>query len=112
SSHTQTQVDRVRNEPGYTREGILVGIIDTGVDCNHPARRGGFDGGYKVRYGKNMIGDMYLLENPEIGRQPDDDPMESCKVGSAGHGTHVAGIIAGKSEVCILDTRPIIYKIN
>ncbi|KAI8142150.1 peptidase S8/S53 domain-containing protein [Fennellomyces sp. T-0311] len=100
SSHTQTQVDRVRNELGYTGEGILVGIIDTGVDYNHPALGGGFGEGYKVRYGKDMIGDMYLLENPEIGRQPDDDPMESCKVGSAGqgHGTHVAGIIAGKSE--------------
>ncbi|KAI8142149.1 peptidase S8/S53 domain-containing protein [Fennellomyces sp. T-0311] len=100
SSHKQTQVDRVRNELGYTGEGILIGIIDSGIDYNHPALGSGFGEGYKVRYGKDLIGDMYQIEHPEIGRRPDDDPMESCKPGSdgQGHGTHVAGIIAGKSE--------------
>lgn len=50
--------------------GIKVGIIDTGIDYNHPEFAGRFVGGYD-----NV--------------NEDDDPFDGH-----GHGTHVAGIIA------------------
>ncbi|KAI9488327.1 peptidase S8/S53 domain-containing protein [Zychaea mexicana] len=97
--HAQTQVDRVHKELKNTGEGIIVGILDSGIDYMHPALGGGFGEGYKVRYGKDMVGDNYGLTSsvPE----PDDDPMDSCdaNTGSVGHGTHVSGIVAGKSDV-------------
>ncbi|KAI9488313.1 peptidase S8/S53 domain-containing protein [Zychaea mexicana] len=98
--HSQTQVDRVHSELNYTGKGIVVGIIDTGVDYMHPALGGGFGEGYKVRYGRDLVGDEYdgITNEP----QPDDDPMESCTPsntsGFLGHGTHIAGILAGKLD--------------
>ncbi|GFR49052.1 hypothetical protein Agub_g11078 [Astrephomene gubernaculifera] len=75
---------------GYKRLdgwGVKVGIIDTGVDYNHPALGGGFGSGFKVAYGRDFVGDAF---RPGGVPRPDADPMD-C----AGHGTHVAGVIAG-----------------
>lgn len=46
--HHLTQVDRVHKELKNTGKGIVVGIIDSGVDYYHPALGGGFGKGYKV----------------------------------------------------------------
>lgn len=60
-----------------TGKGIKVGIIDTGIDYNHPDLQKNYRGGY------DFI-------------DQDHDPMEgSTSDGSSTHGTHVAGIIAG-----------------
>ncbi|KAI8138497.1 peptidase S8/S53 domain-containing protein [Fennellomyces sp. T-0311] len=100
SSHTQTQINRVHQEFNYTGQGVLIGILDSGIDYMHPALGGGLGEGYKVRYGRDLIGNDY--ENTEdFVSPPDDDPMDGCSPespGADGHGTHVAGIIAGKSE--------------
>ena len=58
----------------------------SGIDYTHPALGGGFGEGYKVRYGKDLIGDIYQEEDPTLTRHPDDDPMESCREGSEGQG--------------------------
>ncbi|KAI9488316.1 peptidase S8/S53 domain-containing protein [Zychaea mexicana] len=97
--HMQTQVDRVHRELNYTGKGVYIGIIDTGFDYMHPALGGGIGEGYKVRFGRDLVGDAYdggLTNEPE----PDDDPMDSCTSAQTffGHGTHVAGIIAGKAD--------------
>ncbi|KAF9412815.1 hypothetical protein BGZ94_000920 [Podila epigama] len=63
-------------------KGIKVGIIDTGIDYNHPALGGCYGKGCKVAYGANFISE-------KKGEKPNDDPMD-CN----GHGTHVAGIVA------------------
>ncbi|WP_045521339.1 S8 family serine peptidase [Neobacillus niacini] len=80
------------HEEGYTGKGIKVGVIDTGIDYNHPDLKAAYKGGYD------------FVDN-------DSDPMEATYddwkkskqlefVGGASyytsHGTHVSGTIAGQ----------------
>ncbi|MFA5357896.1 MAG: S8 family serine peptidase [archaeon] len=60
-----------------TGKGIRVGVIDTGVDYKHPDLGGCLGAGCKVAGGYDFV-------------NKDEDPMDDH-----GHGTHVAGIIAG-----------------
>lgn len=57
--------------------GETVAVVDTGIDYNHPDLGGGFGPGHKVVAGYDFVNN-------------DPDPMDDN-----GHGTHVAGIIAG-----------------
>ncbi|ASJ10026.1 alkaline serine protease [Thermococcus sp. P6] len=75
TSVSQIQADRVWNSLGYDGSGVVVAVIDTGIDANHPDLKG------KVIGWKDEVN----------GRTtPYDDH---------GHGTHVAGIIAGTGSV-------------
>ncbi|MBB6450467.1 minor extracellular serine protease Vpr [Geomicrobium halophilum] len=62
--------------------GVTVGVIDTGIDYEHPDLQRNYIQGYDVIDG-------------------DDDPMETKVKGKATtfHGTHVAGIIAANGSV-------------
>ncbi|MDY6862696.1 MAG: S8 family serine peptidase [Thermodesulfobacteriota bacterium] len=64
-----------------TGKGILVAVLDTGIDYTHPDLGGGIGPGYKVIGG-------YDLENRD--RYPMDEN---------GHGTHIAGIIAANGKL-------------
>ncbi|MEM3423779.1 MAG: S8 family serine peptidase, partial [Nitrososphaeria archaeon] len=64
----------VWTDPGVDGTGMVVGVVDTGVDYTHPDLGGGW--GNKVVAGYDFGDD-------------DTDPMD-CN----GHGTHVAGIMA------------------
>jgi subtilisin family serine protease len=72
----QVGAPRVWNDYGVRGEGVVVAIIDTGIDYTHPALGGKFGPTHKVRGGRDFVND-------------DDDPMDDH-----GHGTHVAGIVA------------------
>jgi len=80
-SNTLIGADSVWTDPGVDGEGMYVGILDTGVDYNHPDLGGGLGLDYKVVAGYDF-GDL------------DTDPMD-CN----SHGTHVAGIIAANGLV-------------
>ena len=88
SPHVMTQVDLLRAD-GVRGAGIKVAVIDTGIDYDHPALGGCFGEGCLVSYGTDLVGDDYTGgATPGV---PDDDP-DDC----AGHGTHVAGIVAAQ----------------
>ena len=72
--------DSVWKNFGSQGDSIVVGIIDTGIDYFHPALGGGIGPGYKVIGGY----DCYNHDN---------DPFDDN-----GHGTHVAGIVAGDGD--------------
>ncbi|ORX90392.1 subtilisin-like protein [Basidiobolus meristosporus CBS 931.73] len=82
NTYLSTAVDRVHRQLNNTGAGIKVGIIDTGIDYNHPSLGGCFGSGCRVRYGWDFVGDKKSNAN---------GPMD-CH----GHGTHVAGIVAAK----------------
>ncbi len=72
----QIRANEVWTNYGFRGEGVVVGIIDTGIDYMHAALGGGIGPSYKVIGGYDFAGN-------------DADPMDDN-----GHGTHVAGIIA------------------
>jgi minor extracellular serine protease Vpr len=69
-----------KNGRRLTGKGVKVGIIDTGIDYEHPDLRRNYTGGYDT------------VDN-------DRDPMESKSVGPTLHGSHVAGIIAANGKL-------------
>jgi subtilisin family serine protease len=72
--------DRFWSERNSRGEGIVIAVIDSGVDYNHGSLGSGFGPSFKVIGGFDFVDD-------------DHDPMDEN-----GHGTHVAGIIAGEGE--------------
>jgi len=77
-------VDQIRAAQVWTTfgtrgKGVVVAVLDTGVDYNHEALGKGFGPGHKVIGGYDFA-------------NKDNDPLDDN-----GHGTHVAGIIAGDS---------------
>ncbi len=79
----ERHVDPLHDESsGYTGKGVIVAIIDSGIDYTHPALGGGLWEGYKVISGYDFVND-------------DEDPVDDLR-----HGTHVAGIVAaGRYQV-------------
>jgi len=73
----QVKADAFWTQFGTRGAGVVVAIIDTGIDYTHPALAGRVAGGYDFV-------------------NKDDDPMDDNS-----HGTHVSGIVAGRSDVLL-----------
>ncbi len=87
-SYVSYQVNRKTTFAPYAPDlgrGVRVGLVDTGVDYTHPALRG------------------RVVRLFDVGNM-DTDPMDRI-----GHGTHVAGIIAGNGEIQGLAPAATIY---
>ncbi|KAG4432961.1 hypothetical protein IFR05_011556 [Cadophora sp. M221] len=89
STHVMGGVDKLHAQ-GLTGDGIFIGVIDSGVDCNHPALGGGFGPGFKDVTGADLVGNDYDGGTVPV---PDDFPLDCL-----GHGTHVTGILAADAN--------------
>ncbi|KAJ9149758.1 Subtilisin-like protein [Pleurostoma richardsiae] len=93
TTHNATGVNKLHAQ-GIFGKGVKVGVVDTGTWYLHPALGGGFGPGFKVAGGYDLVGNLYW---PALGdKEPDSDPLDQ-----QGHGTHVAGIIAGKTDTFV-----------
>ena len=95
-----TGVTEARNKLGLTGKGVKIGIIDTGIDIDHPAFGGsGVPGSAafptsKVVTGYDFVGDEYNGSSSSDKYNPVPKP-DSIPKDCSGHGTHVASIAAG-----------------
>ncbi|HEX3577914.1 MAG TPA: S8 family serine peptidase [Thermoanaerobaculia bacterium] len=78
---TLINAPKVWSSLGSRGSGVTVAIIDTGVNYMHDALGKGFGPGFKVKGGWDFANN-------------DADPLDDN-----GHGTHVAGIVAGQSDI-------------
>ncbi|WP_231575001.1 S8 family serine peptidase [Bacillus sp. B-jedd] len=87
------KVDKLHEE-GFTGKGIKVGVLDTGIDYNHPDLKDVYKGGYDLVDNDNdpmetTYNDWKASNNPEV-------------IGTStyytSHGTHVSGTIAGQAK--------------
>lgn len=85
SVHESTGVAELHRS-NITGHGITIAILDSGVDYYHRALGGGFGDGYKVTYGRDLVGTK---------GQSELDPYNDCRY----HGTHVTGIAVGKDPL-------------
>jgi subtilisin family serine protease len=95
-----TGANIAQNSLGLTGKGVKVGIIDSGIDIDHPAFGGSGTNKTtsfptaRIIAGHDFVGDSYNADpnspayNPVPA--PDSNP-DDC----GGHGTHVAGIVGG-----------------
>jgi minor extracellular serine protease Vpr len=85
----------VAQSNGWTGAGVKVGVIDTGVDYDHPDLGGGFGPGHRVATGYDFVGDRFDASGSggALILHPDPYP-DDCN----SHGTHVAGIIGASGN--------------
>lgn len=74
---------------GLYGKGIKVGVIDTGIDYNHPSLKGAYKGGY----------DFVDNDSDPMETLPDaTKPKKDGKPYDTQHGTHVSGTIVGQGN--------------
>jgi subtilisin family serine protease len=78
-------------QPG--RKGVLVGVIDTGIDASHPDIAPNFD----ATLSRNFTTDIELIDGP-CADEPDQSCTDPPDVDEDSHGTHVAGTIAAATN--------------
>ena len=77
----KVRLPEFRRKTHLTGKGVIIGVVDTGIDSNHPAFQGRI-----LRILDQKLG--LELTSEDFSRSHDTD----------GHGTHVAGIAAGNDD--------------
>ncbi|ODG90170.1 hypothetical protein BED47_12600 [Gottfriedia luciferensis] len=77
---------------GFTGKGIKIGILDTGIDYNHPDLKDAYKGGYDF-----VNNDSDPMETTYADWKKSGQPeLAGSNTYYTEHGTHVAGIIGGR----------------
>jgi subtilisin family serine protease len=76
-----------------TGDGVMVGIIDTGIDAAHPDLAPNFD----AALSRNFTTDIPLIDG-DCALEPDQSCTDPANVDEGGHGTHVSGIVAAAAN--------------
>ena len=111
---TLTGASTAQDTLGLSGRGVKVGIIDSGIDIDHPAFGGTGTRGTtpfpntRLVAGWDFVGDNYNAAGTtpgELNPVPDPVPLDCPSTGvspitptspaAGGHGTHVAGIVGG-----------------
>ncbi|MBO9128922.1 S8 family serine peptidase [Bacillus sp. 165] len=97
----QTKVDSIPflnldklHDEGFTGKGIKVGVLDTGVDYNHPDLKHAYKGGYDFVDNDNDPMETTYADWKKSNRQETSNGSTYY----TDHGTHVSGTIAGRAE--------------
>ncbi|WP_421378110.1 S8 family serine peptidase [Bacillus salacetis] len=80
---------------GFTGNGIKVGVLDTGIDYNHPDLKDAYKGGYDLVNDDDDPMETTYEDWKESG-QLELNPLSGTTYYTS-HGTHVAGTIAGRA---------------
>ena len=89
-------------------DGVLVGVIDTGIEADHPDIAPNFN---------RELSRNFTVDDPVIDGPCEEDPDQSCEdppdVDEGGHGTHVAGTVgAPLNQVGIGGVAPQVGLVN
>lgn len=99
-----TSANFAQNSMNLDGTGIKVGIIDSGIDIDHPDLGGNGANGsttfptQRIPYGYDFVGDAFNADPSSAAYNPIPTPdlnPDDC----GGHGTHVAGIVGANGRV-------------
>jgi serine protease AprX len=84
------KADAARNAFGAFGEGILWAVLDSGIDKGHPH--------FQTHGNLQLPTPLRHCDFTTFGELSEDESEQAALTDEAGHGTHVAGIIAGALE--------------
>ncbi len=87
------KVDKLHKE-GITGKGVKVGVLDTGIDYNHPDLKDAFKGGYDFVNNDNDPMEA-TYKDWQASNQPESNGNGTYYTE---HGTHVSGTIVGQNK--------------